>query len=166
MWGRSGGKQGTSLAKSQFEIRRVDMIIKAWGKSDIAVPAAYPPASTQTRFVRVCDSVKMQHRGSNGSWVKSFWLPRRRSHRMSLIFFNTSFPCLPPAAWCSPRHTKTTALKMLLFEEKYAGMYSDAKLDFSIRFIAVMTESQAVFGLPLLLRIHNYRGAGTPPKTK
>lgn len=89
------------------------------------------------------------------------------SQNVTFFFFNTSFPFLPPAACSSPRHTKTTALKMLLFEEKYAGMHSDAKLDFTIRFIVVMTESQAVFGLPLLLQLHNHRlGLEHPPKNK
>lgn len=159
--GRSGGEQRTSLAENQLDVKMVDVIIRAGGRSDVAVRHClsshfYTNTLCVCVCVRECFSAKC--RGWKGWWVKSFWLPPWHSHCSSLISFIPRLHFYPPP----PAHlltTKTTVLKMLPLEQKYAGMFSDAKLDFSIGFMAVTDDRDSfLFFAKLLQRAnHNHR---------
>lgn len=142
--GRRGGEGRTSLAENQLDIKMVDVIIKAGGRSDITLRHCLS-SHFYTNTFRVCVCVWMlQCRGWKGSWVKSFWLPPWHSRCLSLISF---IPCLrsypPPPAHL--RTTETTILKMLPFKQKSAGIFSDAKFSFSVRFIVLTHNKESCF---------------------
>lgn len=86
-WGGGGGEWETSLAENQLDIKIVDVIISARRDQTSLYATVYPPTSTPTLCMFVCERM-CQCRGWKGSWVKSFLDPSLAFMQLVTYFFH------------------------------------------------------------------------------